>query len=183
MGFPGGGLPAPTPRGPLEWGVGAPGSENSPSLAPSQSSPGRRELISRLSPRPLPLPPFSSLSLLPTLPPGPAPTRPCQAPCPGGCQAPGGTGGACEGGLTPAGPRCPHILIPPEVCVGHGVGSAHVLTHTGCGSPKGAGWGSRHSDREKVEKCPWGLGNALRPSWIPVTASRDPSYFGIMIPS
>lgn len=34
------GLPAPNPRGPVEWGVGAPDAENSPSLAPSQSGPG-----------------------------------------------------------------------------------------------------------------------------------------------
>lgn len=85
------GLPAPSPRGPLAWGVGTPGAENSPSLASSQSSPGGRELISRWSPRLLPLPLSSPSSLLSSLPPGPAPARPCQAPCPSGCQAPGGT--------------------------------------------------------------------------------------------
>lgn len=58
---------------------------------PQPAQPGRRELISRLSPRLLPLPFSAPSSLFPSLLPGPAPTRPCQAPCPGGCQAPGGT--------------------------------------------------------------------------------------------
>lgn len=61
--------------------------------------------------------------------------------------------------------------------VGHGVGCTHVTSHPGCGSSKGAGW----SGGEKVEKCRWRLENVLRPSWITVTTTRDPSYSGTVI--
>lgn len=92
-----------------EWGPLAP--RTHPAWPPANPARGRRELISRLSPRPLPLPLSSPSSLLPSLPPGPKPRarRHAQA----GAKPLEAQGGACERGLTSAGPRCPQLLIPP----------------------------------------------------------------------
>lgn len=84
------GLPAPYPADPMELGSGGPWRGELAQPGPQPAQPGRRELISRLSPRPLPLPLSSPSSLFLSLFPGPAPMCLCQAPCPGGCQAPGG---------------------------------------------------------------------------------------------
>lgn len=81
----------PQPKRPSGVGSGGPWRRELAQLGPQPTQPWRRELISRLSPRPLPLLLSSPSSLLPSLPPSPAPMSPCQAPCPGGCQAPGGT--------------------------------------------------------------------------------------------
>lgn len=106
------GLPAPNLRGPLEWGVGAPGAENSPSLAPSQSSPGCVS-SSRLSPACChsfspPLPP-SFLHSLPAQPQSTRAKRRAQA----GAKPLEAQGGAYERGLTSAGPLCPQLLTSP----------------------------------------------------------------------
>ena len=178
------GLPAPSPGGPLEWGVGAPGAENSPSLAPGQRSPGRRELISRRSPRPLPLPLSTPSSLFPSLPPGPASTGLCQAPCPGGCQAPGGARRGLRGAGRGAdlGRTSMSSAPQPSRGVGHGVACAHLAARPGCGSPQGAGWGGGGYIQDKRRQSSVFDGSERPP---PPTAApnRDSSYFGNFIPS
>lgn len=101
------------PKRPSGVGSGGPWRRKLAQPGPQPIQPWRRELISRLSPACChsfspPLPP----SFLHSLPAQPQSTR-AKRRARAGAKPLEAQGGACERGLTSAGPRCPQLLTPP----------------------------------------------------------------------